>query len=137
MTQVINAPIDVVFDAGAALDQFPAWSPLNPSAGKITDGTPAQGARFWMEIKGFGKVNQTLLEFEQNSRFLVSPESKMFAGGGHRWIFTDLGDGRTQIVHEMEMNPKGIFKLMKPMMVKQGRKTIDATTAALKAHLEA
>jgi hypothetical protein len=42
--------------------------------------------------------------------------------GGHRWTFTDLGDGSTRIDHELEMRPKGIFKLMGPMMRANGEK---------------
>jgi uncharacterized protein YndB with AHSA1/START domain len=137
ITQVINAPVELVFEHAAALDRFQDWSPLNPTTGKRSEGEPAEGATFWMEIKGFGKVNQTLREFEKNKRFLVSPESKMFSGGGHRWIFTDLGNGTTQIDHEMEMLPRGIFKLMKPMIVKQGRSTIDTTTEHFKNYVEA
>jgi hypothetical protein len=54
---------------------------------------------------------------------------------GDRFILTDLGD-RTRIDHELEMIPKGAFKLMAPMMSRTGRKNLRATADALQRHLE-
>jgi hypothetical protein len=88
-----------------------------------------------MGIKGFGKVTNELREFEPNKRVMVAPLIKMF-DGGHRWIFTDLGDGSTRIDHELEMRPKGIYKLMGPMMRANGAKTVKQTAEALRRHLE-
>ena len=37
---------------------------------------------------------------------------------------------------ELELDPKGVFRLMKPMLRANGKKTVKETAAALKAHLE-
>jgi hypothetical protein len=78
---------------------------LNPSGEKLSAGDIGEGTRFRLGIKGFGKVTQELREFETNRRMMVTPLSRMFSGG-HRWIFTDLGNGTTRIDHELEMHPK-------------------------------
>lgn len=135
LSQTIARPIEQVFATAIRLDKFPEWSPLNPSGEQITPGEVGEGTRFRLAIKGFGKVTQELREFQPNRRMMVTPISPMFSGG-HRWIFSDLGDGTTKIDHELEMRPKGIFVLMGPMMRANGRKTVIQTTDALKRHLE-
>jgi ligand-binding SRPBCC domain-containing protein len=135
MSQTIARPVESVFATSVQLDEFPRWSPRNPWAKKLTPGEIGEGTRFQMGIKGFGKVTNELREFERNKRVLVAPLISMFAGG-HRWIFTDLGDGTTRIDHQLEMRPKGIFKLIGPMMRRNGANTVRETAAALKAYLE-
>jgi hypothetical protein len=76
-----------------------------------------------------------LREFKRNKRVEVVPLIRMFEGG-HRWIFSDLGDGTTRIDHELDMHPKGFFKLMTPMLRANGKKTVKETAEALQRHLE-
>jgi Polyketide cyclase / dehydrase and lipid transport len=135
MSQTISRPVEDVFATAVHLDEFPQWSPRNPWAKKLTPGEIGEGTRFEMGIKGFGKVTNELREFERHKRVIVVPLIPMF-DGGHRWIFTDLGDGTTRIDHELEMRPKGLFKLMTPMLRANGKKTVRETADALKRHLE-
>jgi uncharacterized protein YndB with AHSA1/START domain len=135
MSQTIRSPVEKVFATAVRLDEFPSWSPRNPWARKLTDGEIGSGTRFEMGIKGFGKITNELREFEPNKRVMVAPLTKML-DGGHRWLFTDLGNGETRIDHELELEPKGIFKLMKPMLRANGKKTVQETATALKRHLE-
>jgi uncharacterized protein YndB with AHSA1/START domain len=135
MTQTIARPVQEVFDTVVRLDEFPRWSPSNPWAKKLTPGEIGEGTRFQMAIKGFGKVTNELREFEPNKRVMVTPLIKMLEGG-HRWIFTDLENGTTRIDHELEMHPKGLFKLMGPLMRANGAKNVRKTAAALQQHLE-
>jgi ligand-binding SRPBCC domain-containing protein len=134
LTQTIDRPLEEVFNTVIHLEDFPRWSPQNPSARRISEGEIGDGSRFEMEIKGFGLVPQTLEEFERNRRVRVVPHIKQITGG-HRFIFTDLG-GKTRIDHEMEMNPKGAYRLMLPMMYLVGKRNLKLTVAALKKYLE-
>jgi uncharacterized protein YndB with AHSA1/START domain len=136
MSQTIARPVDAVFAAAIRLDEFPAWSPRNPWARKLTPGDIGEGTRFEMGIKGFGKVTNELREFRTNERIMVVPLIKLFAGG-HRWLFTRLGPSSTRIDHELEMRPKGVYKLMGPLLRANGRKTVIETAEALRRHLEA
>jgi uncharacterized protein YndB with AHSA1/START domain len=135
MSATIRSPVDRVFETAVQLDEFPSWSPRNPWAKKLTDGEIGEGSRFEMGIKGSGKITNELRDFERNQRVMVVPLTNMLEGG-HRWLFTDLGNGETRIDHELELDPKGVFRLMKAMSRANGKKTVKETAAALKAHLE-
>jgi uncharacterized protein YndB with AHSA1/START domain len=135
MTQVINRPVAEVFNTVIHLEDFPKWSPQNPSAKRVSDGEIGEGSRFLMEIKGFGMVPQVLREFETNRRVRVVPDLKTLSGG-HRWTFTPESGNRTRIDHELEMTPKGIYRLMLPMFLFVGRRTVRITAEALRAYLE-
>ena len=134
-TQEIEKPVGEVFRTVIHLEDFPRWSPQNPSAKRVSNGEIGEGSRFLLEIKGFGMVPETLREFETNRRVMVVPDIKQLSGG-HRFIFSELGAGRTRIDHELEMNPKGIFWLMMPVMWFTGKRNLHVTIDALKRHLE-
>jgi hypothetical protein len=135
MSQTIRRPVAEVFDTVIRIDEFPKWSPRNPSGKKLSDGPIADGTSFQLGIKGFGKVTMELREFIDGKRVMVAPLSRMFEGG-HRWTFSDDGNGGTQIEHELEMRVKGAFKPMAPMIRANGKQNLLETTAALKSYLE-
>jgi hypothetical protein len=134
-SQEINRPVSdvfaVVIDAGA----FASWNPTIAESRRLDSGQITNGSTFEWKLRGFGWVRQHLEEFEPDTRVRIVPEMKSL-GGGHRFTLTDLG-GRTRVDHELEMIPKGVFKLMAPMMSRTGRKNLTATAEALQRHLEA
>lgn len=134
LTQEIDRPVTDVFATVADTGNFADWNPTITSSRQLTPGDPGIGTRAEWRLKGFGAVTQELREFEPGRRIRIVPLMRSL-GGGHRFTFTDLG-GRTRVDHELEMIPKGIFKLMGPMMTRTGRKNLDATADALKRHLE-
>ena len=134
LTQTIDRPVADVFATVADLTTFPSWNPTTQSATKLTDGDPGEGARFQLSMKGFGKQEIELTEFELNERVRLEPKSKMFSGG-HRWTFTADGD-QTTIHHELEMNPKGLWKLISPMMGLMASRNLKGTAEALRSYLE-
>ena len=73
-------------------------------------------------------------EFEPNKRFRIVIKTRSLEGG-HRFLFTGEGD-RTRVDHELEMNPKGLFKLFSPMMGMIGTKNLRATANALQKYIE-
>jgi hypothetical protein len=134
LTQVIRKPLGEVFDAVIRVHEFPKWSPANRSARKLSEGPIGEGTRFELEIKGFGKTLQELQEFERNRQVRLVPHIRMLQGG-HRFIFAPEGDA-TRIDHELEMRPRGVFKLFIPMVRLMGRKNLEQTAAALQRYLE-
>ncbi|MEA3201567.1 MAG: hypothetical protein QOE90_2995 [Thermoplasmata archaeon] len=134
MSQVIRRPVKDVFEAVIHVERFPEWNPRNPSARRLSEGAIAQGASFELEIKGFGKVRQTLEEFERDARVRIVPHMRALEGG-HRFVFTAQG-GQTRIDHELEMRPQGAFRLMTPMMWLVGKKNLRETARHLQRHLE-
>jgi len=82
----------------------------------------------------FGKVIQELQEFSRPEHVRIVPHIRALEGG-HRFLLTTLGDS-TRVDHELEMRPKGPFRLLTPMMGIIGRKNLRQTANALQAHLE-
>lgn len=134
LTQTIDRPVADVFATVADLTTFPGWNPTTVSVTKLTESEPGEGSRFEMAIKGYGKQELELTEYDENKRVRLTPHSKMI-GGGHRFTFTAEGD-KTRVDHELEMRAKGIWVLMTPIMGMMSKKNLKTTAAALQAHLE-
>ena len=138
LTQVIDRPIGEVFGTIIDVANFPRWNPTTPSARKLTPGETGEGSQFELEIKGVGKALQELREFRPNKQVRLLSSMKMPAGGmagGHRFILTAEGN-KTRIDHELEMTPKGIFRIFAPLMGVMGRKNLRGTAKALQDYLE-
>ena len=101
-----------VFQTVVDVANFPKWNPTTPSARKLSAGEIGNGTRFELEIKGFGKVEQELREFERDKRVRLVPSFKLLTGG-HKFVFT--ADGvKTRIDHELEMTPRGSLQSLHP-----------------------
>jgi len=127
-------PVEEVFRVVVDVANFPKWNPTTPGAHKLTSGEIGEGTRFELEIRGFGKVVQELREFEPNKRVRLVPTIRFFTGG-HRFVFSAQG-GSTRIDHELEMTPKGLFKIFSPLMGMMGGKNLRDTANALQSYLE-
>jgi uncharacterized protein YndB with AHSA1/START domain len=129
-TQIIHRPVEEVFRTVIDVANFPKWNPTTVSARKLSEGDAGEGSRFELEIKGFGKTLQELQEFKRNKQVRLVPHMTALAGG-HRFRFTGSG-AQTQIDHELEMTPKGVFKVFGPLMGMMGRKNLRQTADALR-----
>jgi hypothetical protein len=129
-TQVINRPVDVVFDTVADASSFHRWNPTITHARKVSEGEPRLGSTFEWQLRGFGTVVQELGEFERNRRIRIVPHIRGLRGG-HRFAFTDQG-ASTRIDHELEMRPSGWFRLLTPLLGVIGRRNLRDTMRALK-----
>lgn len=134
LDQVINKPVEQVFDTVIDVAKFPKWNPTTKSARQLTAGKIGQGTKFELEIKGYGKTLQELQEFEVNKRVRLVPHINAMEGG-HRFLFTTQGN-QTRVDHELEMTPEKFFKLLTPIMGMFSRKNLRATARALQNNLE-
>ena len=133
-TQVINKPVGEVFDLLADLGSWAKWNPTIRSSRWVDDQTIGNGARFEWGLRGIGKVVQELGEFEPNVRLRIVTDLRPVKGG-HRLRLTANGD-TTRIDHELEIIPRGIFRLFAPMLVMNGRKNLRDTANAIQTHFE-
>lgn len=133
-SQIIKAPIDKVFDTITDGGNFASWNPTIRASRQLDAGDVRDGTRFEWDLRGFGKVVQELQEFSRPQRVRIVPHIRTLAGG-HRFSLAAQG-GSTHVDHELEMQPKGFFRLMTPMMGVIGRKNLRDTANALQAHLE-
>jgi uncharacterized protein YndB with AHSA1/START domain len=134
-SQTIQAPPSKVFAAIVDLEAFPTWNPTVPKAKALTPGPAKEGSRFEFTVKGFGMVPQELQQFERDRKVCIAPQSKAF-GGGHLFVLSPDGKG-TRVDHELVMSPRGLMRLMAPMMAPMMRKNLKATMDALAKHVEA
>ncbi len=133
-TQVINRPVDEVFATVIDAGNYASWNPTVKASRRMDEGEIGQGSRFEWKLRGFGTVIQEFEEFQRNERVRIVPQLKSLAGG-HRFLFTAEGE-RTRVDHELEMTPRGVFRLFGPMMTRTGKRNLRATAEALQAHLE-
>src|SRR2546423_3195627 len=113
-TQVINRPIEDVFDTIVDAGSFANWNPTIRASRRLDERPPGDGARFEWDLRGFGKVVQELQEFERPRRVRIVPQIRQLEGG-HRFRLAPQVD-RTRVDHELEMTPNGGFRLLGPMM---------------------
>jgi uncharacterized protein YndB with AHSA1/START domain len=135
LTQVIERPAEDVFATIVDAGNFASWNPTIESSRQLSEGPPGSGTRVEWVLSGFGKVEQELQEVEPNRRVRIVPQMKAMSGG-HRFTLTPESDRGTRVDHELEMTPRGFFKVMGPMMTRTGRRNLTATADALKRHLE-
>ena len=134
LTHVIRRPIDEVFDVLVDAGNFADWNPTIRASRQLDEGEIGEGSRFEWDLRGFGKVVQELRELRRPEQLRIVPHLKQLQGG-HRFRLTAQGR-ETRLDHELEMTPKGTFKLFAPIMKMIGRKNLRDTARALKAHLE-
>jgi uncharacterized protein YndB with AHSA1/START domain len=134
LTQEIDRPVADVFATVVDGGEFASWNPTVDRSRRLTPGQIGDGTRFEWKLRGFGNVDQELQEFEPNRQVRIVPHHRSLAGG-HRFRFTDLG-GRTRVEHELEMQPRGVFVLLAPLMKFVGGRNLRATAAALKQRVE-
>ena len=133
-TQVINRPVDQVFATVIDAGTYASWNPTIKASRRLDAGEVGDGSRFEWKLRGFGNVIQEFQEFERDRRVRIVPQLKTLSGG-HRFLFTVEGD-RTRVDHELEMVPRGVFRLFAPMVTRIGRRNLRDTAEALQAHLE-
>jgi hypothetical protein len=133
-TQVIDRPVEEVFAVVADGGNFAQWNPTIRASRRLDDGEIGNGSRFEWDLRGFGKVVQEFQEFQTNAQLRIVPHIKTVQGG-HRFRFAAQG-AATRIDHELEMIPKGAFRLLAPILSMTGRKNLRDTANALQRHLE-
>lgn len=133
LSQTIDRPVGDVFRVIVDVGNLAQWNPTITAARRLSEGV-GNGTPFEMTVRGFGKVPQTLEEFELNRRARYVPHFGAMTGG-HRFNLTAQGS-QTRVDHELEMTPKGWFRVFSPFMGMMGRKNLQDTANALKRYVE-
>jgi polyketide cyclase/dehydrase/lipid transport protein len=134
-TQIIERPIGEVFATVIDAGNYAGWNPTIKASRRLDQGELGAGSRFEWKLQGFGTVTQELQDFRRNEHVRLVPLDAPIAGG-HRFVFTAQGES-TCVDHELEMLPRGIYRLFAPLLALIGRRNLRATAAALQMHLEA
>ena len=134
----IERPVEDVFAYVLDLEaNGPAWCPDLESVEKTSEGPVGAGTTFRQVQNVMGKRRDTSLRFtavETNRKIEAAAELGPIAPR-MSLIFETVG-GKTRVAARGDANPKGPFKLLSPLIARQGRRMWEARLAGLKNALE-
>jgi uncharacterized protein YndB with AHSA1/START domain len=128
-------PPEQLFDLLADVRNEPKWQPDVRSVEKLTDGPVGQGTRFRGSYRGLGDLDVEITEYDRPGRL-------GFACHGTRmdmdvaFTFKPHGTG-AEIGGEIETRPKGLMKLMSPLMRSMMKREMAKRPAQMQAGLDA
>jgi len=135
---VIGRPVDVVFDYVADQSNEPQYNPQMVRAEKITPGPVGKGTRFRSAVASRGRTADMLIECTGYDRpeLFATTTTMAQADISYTLRFEPTPAG-TQMRWLGQMQPKGAFRLLGPVITWLGRRQEQRIWAALKQHLEA
>lgn len=130
----IRRSIEDVFDYLADLRNEPRWLPGAKSVTMISDGEVGRGSTFVGEYQRAGHVELRLVEFERPSRVTFRADSKIVR-------FDDAVqlapvEGGTRLRAQMIAEPKGLMRLVGPLMGRTMRTQFISNWEHLRSELE-
>jgi carbon monoxide dehydrogenase subunit G len=131
----IERPAEEVWDYFTDVENDPDWNPSAIKARKTSEGPLGVGSTFAVVRKMSGPMK---LEYTEYSR----PLRWALRGVGRGMSFTYSADltpsaGATELTSQMNLEPKGLFKLLSPILGSVTAKQLSQVHLALKRKLEA
>lgn len=134
LSQTIEAPADEVFAVVSDVAAYADWNPTITGSRLLSDGEVANGTRLEFVIKRMGAQEMAVTNFEAGRSIRFEQRSGMMEGG-HRFTLSEEGGG-TRVDHELMMRPKGLFRLMSPLMSMMAKRNLRKIADALAARVE-
>jgi hypothetical protein len=135
---VINRPVDEVFDFVADARNEPLYNPRMVRAEKLTPGPIGLGTRFRDEFRSMGRPTDITIEiigYERPWRLTDSIHmSTMDIRGG---LTFDPVPAGTRMRWAWDLLPRGVFKLITPIVARIGRRQEQRIWGDLKRVMEA
>jgi hypothetical protein len=133
---VINRPVEEVFDFVADERNEPRYNPRMLRAEKISPGPIGPGARFRAEFSSFRRpVAMIEVAGYERPRRLASSTHMSAMDVRGSLTFDPVPEG-TRMRWSWELEPRGLFKLMTPVVARTGRRQERAIWTSLKRFLE-
>ena len=134
---VIKRPIDEVFDFVADGRNEPKYNPYIEKAEQLSPGPIGRGTRFRFAAKKIGiRTAYELTAFERPHRIETRViDSPLMDVHGDE-TFGDVGGG-TRFRWSFEVRPRGVFKLLTPVIARTWGRRLEQAFANLKGLLEA
>ena len=134
---VIDRPAEEVFDFVADERNEPRYNPKMRRAEQISDGPIGVGTRFEAELVSMGRTIKMDIEFtgyERPRRLASSTHmSSMDTQGG---LTFDPVPGGTRMRWVWNLKPRGVLKVMGPLVARMGRRQEQTIWTGLKHLLE-
>ncbi len=134
---VIGCPPDVVFDFVADERNEPKFNPRMVRAELISEGPIGAGARFLAATKSMGRTLEMVIEttaYDRPAR-LTSTTHMSSAEIQGTMTFEPVSAG-TRMRWSWDVEPKGFFRLLAPLVARMGRHQEEVIWANLKRFLE-
>jgi uncharacterized membrane protein len=134
---VIARPVPEVFAYVADHENLPAWTVGVKTSRRLTGGRPASGARYRVVGRLLGRSVESSYEitgFEPGRGFEGTMTSPMF-GFCEQYRFESDGDA-TRVSMTATVEPRGVFRLLTPIMTAGVRRQVRADHHRLKTLLE-
>jgi uncharacterized protein YndB with AHSA1/START domain len=130
----ISAPREMVFDYVADARNEPRWLPGARAVDKTDPGPVGLGSTFRGDYARAGPIEIEIVQFERPTRLT-------FRGTAKGMTFDDAisfseEDGATTLSAEMTTEPRGLFKLLAPLVGRTIRKQFAANWVKLKEAIE-
>ena len=137
-TVTIERPVEDVFAYVLDLEaNGPAWCADLESVEKTSEGPVGAGTTFRQVQNVMGKRRDTSLRFtavDTNRKIGAAAELGPIAPRMN--LVFETVDGKTRVAARGDANPKGPFKLLSPLIARQGKRMWDARLAGLRNALE-
>jgi hypothetical protein len=134
---LIHRRVEEVFDFVADERNEPRYNPHMTRVERTSDGPIGVGSRFRADITSMGRSFEMLIEytgFERPRRLASSTHmSSMDTQGG---LTFDSVPGGTLMRWSWEVEPRGVFRVMMPLVARMGRRQEQRIWTSLKHLLE-
>ncbi|MEA2645366.1 MAG: hypothetical protein QOE92_449 [Chloroflexota bacterium] len=110
----VDRPVDEVFDYMADFRNENEWNTVARDIVQVTDGPVGVGARFRGEYDRMGTMEYEIREYDTPGHLGVQGTAKMFS-----WYSTfdfKPSDGGTLVMATIDPKPRGVLKVVKPLM---------------------
>jgi hypothetical protein len=124
----------VVFDYLADARHEPEWLPGASDVALVSSEPISEGSRFVGQHARAGQVEVTVTRFERPNRLTLHGEAKNLSFDDE--IELTSPDGDTELRAVMRTRPKGVFRLIAPLMGRVIARQFQGNWEALRARLE-
>jgi hypothetical protein len=135
---VIGRPVDAVFDYVADQSNEPQYNPQMVRAEKISPGPVGKGTRFRSAVASRGRTAEMLIEctgYDRPALFATTTTMEQ-ADISYTLRFEPAAEG-TRMRWSGQVRPKGVLRLLGPVITWMGRRQEQRIWRSLKNHLEA
>jgi hypothetical protein len=134
----INRPVEEVFDVVADERNEPRYSPRLLWVEKVSSGPIGRGTQFRAATKTMGRPVQMTIEFTdyERPRHLASLTHLPTMEIRGALSFDPVPEG-TRMGWSWELQPRGLLRLLRPLIARMGKRQEEAIWAGLKQFLEA
>jgi uncharacterized protein YndB with AHSA1/START domain len=133
-TTVARSPHEV-FDFLVDFRNEPQWEPSCRKAEKTSDGPIGKGTTFSASMKGMGRVESEIVEFERPARF-ASRDRARGMDGDSEFRF-EAKNGGTQVSGKLQMQPHGLMRLLEPLLRPKMKRMLGEMPENLRRGIEA